>query len=157
MLAEDYLTDGMKDKHRERLRQNLNEEDTHKSHQSQPKKYKAPLTNGKIIETMYKKQMPNLPGHMEMVEKMEEVYKPKKREIVKSEVVKGGAMVVEGSVPVKVPAGTMDVSNRSNFMMGNGQPNKMKRRQEKIKEIMKEKGLSMIKASQYIKANNITY
>ena len=156
MLAEDYLTDGMKGKYREMLGRNLEDEEMHKNHQSQPKKYKAPLTNGKIIETLYKKQMPNLPGHLEMVEKMiekkEVVEKPKKKEVVR-----GGAMVVEGSVPVHVPAGTMDVSNRSNYLLGNGQPSKMQRRQMKIKEIMKQKGLSMIKASSYIKDNKIEY
>jgi hypothetical protein len=117
---------------------------------------------------------------MEMAEK---VKKPKARKIAKNNLplvyqdqmtqFQGGAGEEEeledternveerelgAGVNVKELEKVMESNELKNGLVGSaGKSNRLKARSVKVKEIMKEKGLSMIEASKYIKANNIQY
>ena len=118
-----------------------------------PSTYKPPIRQQEIIEKIYKKQLPDVTGHLEMVEKINNKNSKTKTEK------KGGAQnlikppleFVQGSKPLE------DISAKQQFVIASGKADKMKRRGEKIKELMKTKGMSMTEASKYIKENKIQY
>jgi hypothetical protein len=117
---------------------------------NEEKRQKTPLEYLVFKEARYKKQVPDRAKHMEMEEK---VKKPK------LDRVQGGdrnffpaPLIVKGSMPLQdVSAKTTEVS-----LTGGGKE-KMKRRAEKVKQIMKEKNMSMTQASNYVKKNNVKY
>ena len=132
------------------------------------KEHKDPIRLHDVIEMLYKKQLPDLPNHVEMVEKMEEK-KRKPKAVVKEEVkeeIKGGSLIVEGSIPVhSIPKDAMQINSTVGMLQASGQPKKekkemsdaMKRRSQKIKEIMAKEKVNMIQASKIIKERNIKY
>ena len=106
-----------------------------------------------LAEKLYKKQMPDVKEHLEIVKA---VTKPVVKEVTK--IVGSGKQAVEGASLNMGP----DISGK-NFNVygqafgGEKPPSRLQNRAVKIKEIMKSKSLSMIEASKYIKANNIQY
>ena len=148
--------------HQKRIKSELNKLSEIRDYE---KKYKNPKTVTDVIEAVYKKQIPDMkPRHLEMEEVVKKKLltstpQPKKAKV-------GGAMVVEGAVPVPPPAPAVAINSVQQYAIGRGEPKAepkrvrseaMKRRSEKIKEIMKSQNLSMIAASQYIKTNGIKY
>lgn len=103
------------------------------------------------VQTAYKRQIPFLgkgEPNMEMEDDIKKLTerkmgqgKPKKLKLKKKE-------VMEGSTPIE--------EKFEEKLEGCGK-SKLKRRAEKIKEIMKLKNISLIEASKYIKKNNIKY
>lgn len=121
---------------------------------AKPTSHKAPIRHQEIIERLYKKQLPDKIEHLEMIEKIEKPSKPKvlSKKSGGMEFFKEPPKVVEGSKPLD------NIASEPQFVLASGKPSdKMKRRSEKIKEIMKQKGLKLVEASKYIKANNIKY
>ena len=126
------------------------------------KKFVKPVYPAELTAKLYKKQMPDLGNHLEMVDKI-----AAKIPEMKTGGAKQPKQVVEGSRPVDVPANLVDISAKQLYMPGEAwtgsgkKPraisDKMKNRSAKIKEIMKEKNLSMINASKYIKDHKIAY
>ena len=129
-----------------------------------------------LAEKLYKKQMPDVKEHLEIVQDtlgrvqpepaeravssckpvVKAVTKPVVKEVTK--IVGSGKQAVEGASLNMGP----DISGK-NFNVygqafgGEKPPSRLQNRAVKIKEIMKSKSLSMIEASKYIKANNIQY
>jgi hypothetical protein len=119
-----------------------------------PKSYQPPIRQQDVIEKLYKKQLPDVAGHLEMVEKLKgKTSKPKaEKKGGAQDLIKPPLQFVEGSRPLE------DISAKQQYIIASGKPgDKMKRRGEKIKELMKSKGMSMTEASKYIKANKIQY
>ena len=132
---------------------------------------KAKLSAVEFLQKDYKKQIPDLKAsgkknHLELqevvaklTEKPKVVPKEKMARKTGGNVVKPdqkNEIVIEGSKPV-------DISSKQLYFNGAGKvppastETKMKRRSNKVKEIMKSKSLSMTEASKYIKENDIKY
>jgi hypothetical protein len=136
-------------------------DDRYKDCDPHAEKYHPPVTAHQVIETVYKKQIPDAKGHLEVEEK-----------VVKKK--KGGAMKMEP--PMTITSNGRELPNISSTsqsfpLAGSGsgsgdqpkvavpadQPkanrqNAMKKRNEKVKEYMKKYNISMIEASKKIKA-----
>jgi hypothetical protein len=151
--------------------------------QEQPSPPNKTITHLTGYEKSYKKQVPVIASGRPNMEMAEKVKKPKARKIAKNNLplvyqdqmtqFQGGAGEEEeledternveerelgAGVNVKELEKVMESNELKSGLVGSaGKSNRLKARSAKVKEIMKEKGLSMIEASKYIKANNIQY
>lgn len=115
---------------------------------------KTPIEHIIHVEKAYKKQVPDLKAsgkanHLELESIVKKMTKKGGNVINPNEV---NHIVVEGNKPV-------DISAKQYYFSGAGsvQTSKLAKRSIKVKEIMKQQGLSMTEASSYIKKNNIKY
>ena len=144
------------------------------------KTYKPPITAQEIIEKVYKKQVPDRKGHLEIetsvltnkprllkkvaknIEKVEDKVEDIAKKVDVSPEKKGGDMkfrklVVEGSTPVTDISAKQPYFPLTGSSSAAGRPSALQRRSAVVKKIMKEKGMSLIEASKYVKAEGIPY
>jgi len=153
------------------LNQHVERAKNSKVYQEKPV-YIKPKTNTEIITKEYKKQKVDKKDHLEMEDKIKPSPTVKKasgmstlkkqvkmdmKKDMKKDVKMAGSMAVGKPVQVKgsVPLKPVNAEDQTTF--GLGKPNRMTARQNKVREIMKSKKMSLPEASKYIKQNNIKY
>ena len=133
---------------------------------------KGKLSAVEFLQKPYKKQVPDLKAsgkknHLEMLEVVKKLTeKPKSVKPTEMLARKTGGNIIKPDQKneiVIVGSKPIDISSKQLYFNGAGKAEpaptetKMKRRSEKVKEIMKLRGLSMTGASKYIKEMDIKY